>query len=98
MGFPAEDDSNFCAYLACMANDSVEFRYSGAYSAFIYCYNALYAENRDRAAEVWAQASEQVKADCRAANSHYDQYLSLIHISPTDRPPWEPTTFTFSRG
>ncbi len=78
MGFPAEDDSNFCAYLACMANDSVEFRYSGAYSAFIYCYNALYAENRDRAAEVWAQASEQVKADCRAANSHYDQYEGKV--------------------
>lgn len=78
MGFPAEDDSNFCAYLACMASDSVEFRYSGAYSAFIYCYNALYAVNRDRASEIWNRASEQVRADCRAATSHYDQYEGKV--------------------
>ena len=30
------------------------------------------------AAEVWAQASEQVKADCRAANRHYDQYEGKV--------------------
>ena len=78
MGFPAEDDANFCAYLACMATDSVSFRYSGAYSAFIYCYNALYAENRDLAAQVWDSLSEQVKTDCRAANAHYDQYEGKV--------------------
>lgn len=78
MGFPAEDDSNFCAYLACMASDSVEFRYSGAYSAFLYCYNALYEADRDKAAEIWALASEQLKADCRAASAHYDQYEGKV--------------------
>ena len=78
MGFPAEDDANFCAYLACMASDSVEFCYSGAYSAFIYCYNALYAENRDLAAKVWDSLSEQVQTDCRAANTHYDQYEGKV--------------------
>lgn len=78
MSFPAEDDANFCAYLACMASDSLEFRYSGAYSAFIYCYNALYKADRERAAEVWALAGEQVQTDSRAASAHYDQYEGKV--------------------
>ena len=32
----AEDDANFCAYLACMASESDDFRYSGAFGAYIY--------------------------------------------------------------
>lgn len=78
MAFPAENDANFCAYLACMANESVEFRYSGAYSAFIYCYNALHAENPDRAAEIWNRVAEPVRADARAATAHYRQYEGKI--------------------
>lgn len=78
MGFPAEDDSNFCAYLSCMASDSPEFRYSGAYSAFIYCYNALCEAAPERAGALWDRISEQVQTDCRAATSHYDQYEGKV--------------------
>ena len=78
LGFPAEDDANFCAYLACCASDSIEFRYSGAYSAFIYCYNALYAEDRQLAAEIWDMASPQLQADCQAANAHYEPYEGAV--------------------
>ena len=78
LGFPAEDDANFCAYLACSASDSIEFRYSGAYSAFVYCYNALYAVDRELAAEIWNMASEQLQADCRAANAHYEPYEGTV--------------------
>ncbi len=78
LGFPAEDGANFCAYLACMANPSVEFRYSGAYSAFLHCYNALYEENQGRAAEIWALASEALRADCRAATAHYEPYEGTV--------------------
>lgn len=72
--FPAEDDANFCAYLACMANPSPEFRYSGAYSAFLYCYNALHEISPSKASLVWETASAQVRADCRAASVHYAPY------------------------
>ncbi len=78
MGFPAEDDANFCAYLACMANESLEFRYSGAYSAFLHCYNALYEASPQRASEIWAQASEQLRADCHAATAHYAPYEGAV--------------------
>jgi len=41
LGFAAEDDANFIAYLACMASENPVFRYSGALMAFSYCYNAM---------------------------------------------------------
>lgn len=78
MAFPAEDDANFCAYLACMENPSPEFRYSGAYSAFLYCYNALYEVSPSRAAQVWETASPQLRADCHAASVHYEPYEGAV--------------------
>ena len=70
----AEDEANFCAFLACEASSDPAFRYSGWYSAFIYCYNALHEADRGRAWAVWDTLSERVKQDCRNANTHYDQY------------------------
>lgn len=78
LAFPAEDDANFCAYLSCMANPSPEFRYSGAYSAFLYCYNALYEVSPSKAALVWEAASPQVRADCHAASVHYEPYEGTV--------------------
>lgn len=78
MAFPAEDDANFCAYLACMANPSPEFRYSGAYSAFLYCYNALYKSSPAKAAQVWEAASDELRADCHAASVHYEPYEGVV--------------------
>lgn len=36
-----ERDANMSGFLACMANDNVEYQYSGYFMAFRYCYNAL---------------------------------------------------------
>ena len=36
-----ERDANFAAFLACMANENVEYRYSAYFMAFRYCYNSL---------------------------------------------------------
>ena len=49
----AEDGANFCAYLACMENESPEFQYSGAIAAYVYCHNALYKADRTAASEIW---------------------------------------------
>lgn len=70
----AEDEANFCAYLACMAQEDVQFRYSGAFAAFIYCSNALTKADREAAAEVWASIHPGVLADVYAANDHYAKY------------------------
>ncbi len=74
----AEDEANFCAFLACAENPSLEFRYSGYYSAFIYCYNALHKVDPDAADAVWAEISDNLKADCQAANAHYAQYEGKV--------------------
>ena len=41
MSIALEDDANMAAFLACQANPSIEFRYSGYLMAYRYCYNAL---------------------------------------------------------
>ncbi len=78
MGCAGEDEANFCAFLACQANDSVEFQYSGYYSAFIRCYNSLYSIDQDAAGALWNAASPYIQADVRAANAHYAQYEGAV--------------------
>ncbi len=41
MSIAAEDSANMAAFLACAANSSIEFQYSGYYMAYRYCYNAI---------------------------------------------------------
>lgn len=69
-----ENEANFCAFLACQANDDPAFQYSGWYSAFVYTYNALHKADKNAAYEIWDSISERLKQDCRNANAHYDQY------------------------
>lgn len=73
MAFAREDEANFAAFLACDANDRPEFRYSGYYLAYVYCYNALYKVDPDGAREVSAGCSELVLSDMRASSAHYDE-------------------------
>lgn len=47
-----EGEANFCAYLACDASSDVRLQYAGAYNAFVYCFNALYAADSERAADL----------------------------------------------
>lgn len=84
MGLAAEDEANFAAFLACDANESVVFRYSGYYEAFVYCYRALYQVDPDAAAEVWAQAGELVAADYRGAYQHYQAVSSETATKVSD--------------
>ena len=74
----AEDDANFCAYLACMASEDDDFRYSGAFGAYIYCHNALSKIDKTAAGQIWSTLSEGVLADIRAANAHYEQYEGKV--------------------
>lgn len=76
MGFAAENEANFAAFLACDANESVLFRYSGYYEAFVYCYNALYRTDSGAAQAVWQQANEWVVADYTGAHRHYQAITS----------------------
>lgn len=74
----AEEDANFCAYLACMSSGNDDFCYSGAFGAYIYCHNALCKVDQQAAAEIWDTLSPGVVADIRAANTHYAQYEGKV--------------------
>ena len=71
MAFAREDEANFAAFLACSVSDRADFRYSGYYLAFVYCYNALYRVDRDAANEVWQTTSPEIQADAAASRAHY---------------------------
>ena len=58
LGLASEQEANFAAYLACAGNDDVRLRYSGAYNAFCYCWNALYRSDSDRAVTLLQEAAE----------------------------------------
>lgn len=73
MAFAREDEANFAGFLACAASERADFRYSGYYSAFIYCYNALAKADPDAAAEVWQGCCTELVTDCAAASAHYDE-------------------------
>ena len=81
LGIAREQEANFAAFVACTTNDDVRFRYSGCYSAFSYCLNALYGEDPERAQEVVQQVLAEnekgvtlVFADRSATQEHYAAY------------------------
>lgn len=79
----AEDEANFCAFLACHASEDPAFRYSGYYSALIHCWNALYKADKDTALEIWNSLDPAVISDMRRASAHYDQYEGKVQDAAT---------------
>lgn len=82
LGIASEQEANFAAFLACDASDDHRLRYSGYYSAFNYCLNALAADDPDRAKSLLldvlqgddADGVALVLADRAATSEHYDAY------------------------
>ncbi len=78
LGCTAEEDANFIGYLACLESNKTEFLYSAAYSAFIYCFNALYEADASAAKTVWSNRSAAAKRDISLANDHYEPYEGKV--------------------
>lgn len=76
MAFARESEANFAAFLACTASTRTEFRYSGYYAAFRYCYDALEAQSPEAAARIWVDTAQEIKADWNAAIEHHDALRS----------------------
>lgn len=69
-----EEEANFCAFLACQASSDPVFQYSGVYSSFVFCYNALTAADPAAAEALWDSLSEQVREDVLRASEYYAAY------------------------
>lgn len=78
MAVAAEDEANYCAFLACEASRSEEFRYSGYYNAYVYCSNALYEIDKDAAMDIAAQCSDELNHDAHVHVVHNSQYDGAV--------------------
>lgn len=70
MAIASENDANFAAFLACEANEDIQFQYAAYYMAYRYCRNAL---GGSAAAQIHAGASDLLKADLRSYDEFYTQ-------------------------
>lgn len=78
LAFAAEDEANYCAFLACRASDSPVLNYSGYYSAFFYCYNALKKQDEKAADKIWESCTDLVKHDSGRQYNHDKQYEGAV--------------------
>ncbi len=84
MGFAREDACNFIAFLACSTSEIPDAVYSGYLSAFVYCYNALYAYDPTLCADVRAVCSDSVFRDLKQRNTYWKQFEGDVMTSSQD--------------
>ncbi len=65
-------DSEFAAFLSCQANESIEYRYSGYFTAYLSCYNALYHADAASADKINEGCVKELTWDLNA----YHQYFN----------------------
>ena len=68
-------DADFAAYLACMANDRVEFRYSACFMAYRYCYSALAAHSSEDAAKAAKRITEGMNDNLKHDLAEYNRFF-----------------------
>lgn len=66
-----EDDANFAAFLACEANDSIEYQYSGYFMAFRYCYRALAAVDSAAASAIKTECTRELLEDLEGYDAFF---------------------------
>ena len=76
MSIAVERDANFAAFLACSVHPDMEFRYSGYFMAYRYCYNALASVNNASAAAAAARVKEGVSAMLQQDMDYYSSFFS----------------------
>lgn len=66
-----ENEANYVAFIACCASDDPAFLYSGYYTAFVFCFNRLTDEDRDK---LYPQINDSVYTDMEDVRDHYDKF------------------------
>ena len=76
MCIATEDDANFAAFLACLANEDPQFQYAAYYMAYRYCYSALLTSDSGKAAAAAARIDLEVNSYLRYDLKVYDRFFS----------------------
>ena len=66
-----EGDSNFAAFLACQANDNINYRYSGYFMAYRYCLSQLKGLDMASAKDIMAQEIPQLSHDMESYSKFF---------------------------
>ena len=83
-GVAGEDEANFVAVAACLADGDPDFVYSGALMAYIYLGNALHGTDYGSWQAVYESLNEDVHRDLRAHNAYWARYDTPV-AEVTDR-------------
>ena len=83
-GVAGEDEANFVAVAACLADGDPVFVYSGALMAYVYLGNALHGTDYERWLGVYDTLGEDVRRDLHAHNAYWDRYDTPV-AEVTDR-------------
>ena len=75
MSIANERDANFAAFLAAMANEDMQFRYSAYFMAYRYCYNALVRLNTMESAAAAARVSAGLTKEMSHDMLSYDEFF-----------------------
>ena len=88
MTIAREEDSKYAAFLACAANDSEIFKYSGYCIAYYYCYNTLAkvptSTAQDNAKQLHGNASQTVKDDLADFEKFFGKFEDPMGDSVAD--------------
>jgi len=76
MSIATERDANFAGFLASMANEDVQFQYSGYFMAYRYCYNSLLGANTMETSAAAARVAADVNAELKHDMDDYDRLFS----------------------
>lgn len=74
LGIASEQEANFSAFLACINNDDIRFKYTGYYCAFSYCLSSLLKEDEELALELYHKYDEDINVQYIQLDRH-DSYL-----------------------
>ncbi len=77
-GVAREDEANFAAVLACMADGDDTFTYSGALMAYVYLGNALHSADYQAWLGVYESLNEDVRQDLSDHNAYWDRYETPV--------------------
>ena len=77
MCIATEIDGDFAAFLACQANENVEFRYSGYFMAYYYCYNALVHSNSMEGSAAAARVNDGVSSQLYQDITNYTKFFNI---------------------
>ncbi|MBQ3193475.1 MAG: DUF3810 domain-containing protein [Oscillospiraceae bacterium] len=76
MCIASERDANFAGFLATSVHSDIEFRYSGYFMAYRYCYNALAGVHTTAAAAAAARVKEGVSDLLQRDMDYYSHFFS----------------------